>query len=340
MQQSSSPMVIESAPVMDTLLEPEEGDLDNEEEDQWDPADEAAVQEEAKGVFVSRYSADCALFPILIGRGGSAKKQMEEASGAQIIFPPQQQSRNVVQVKGKSRAAVCKGCLRLRLAIDSALQSRLLDYNFFLSFPLANPLSVQKFIAFRHAVTSDTAFSASGLDPSSFMTPEHLHLTIAMLKLYSDEARYRAQMLLKKLQPQILELLAGPLQVHLQGLEIMNDDPSSIDVLYLQVHEVGPGNRLEQLCEKLVQEFASNGLLSPQDIRPVKLHATVINTRYAMRKAEAGAQRQQFDGRLLLQKLSSLDLGVVTLPAVHLSQRGSFDKETGYYSSLAVMQLN
>lgn len=50
---------------------------------------------------------------------------------------------------------------------------------------------------------------------------QHLHLTIAMLKLYSDEARHKARMLLKALQPELRALLAGqPLQVRLAYLAI------------------------------------------------------------------------------------------------------------------------
>lgn len=57
-----------------------------------------------------------------------------------------------------------------------------------------------------------------------------------MLKLYSQDARSKACLLLKELQPEISALLAGqPLQTRLQGLEIMNDDSSAVDVLYLQV---------------------------------------------------------------------------------------------------------
>lgn len=95
----------------------------------------------------------------------------------------------------------------------------------------------------------------------------------------------------------------------------------------------------------VVEAFGQAGLLLPQDDRPVKLHATVINTRYRKRggggggrpegQAAAGAQqreqRQPFDGRGLLQLHAAVDLGTVRLPAVHLSQRGKYDTETGFY---------
>lgn len=54
-----------------------------------------------------------------------------------------------------------------------------------------------------------------GIDESIFVKPEQLHLTIVMLKLYSDDLRFRAQQLLQDLQPQVQALLDGqPLRYH------------------------------------------------------------------------------------------------------------------------------
>ena len=43
----------------------------------------------------------------------------------------------------------------------------------------------------------------SRIDPSIFINPSTLHLTVVMLKLYTDEARAQAQQLMKELQPAI-----------------------------------------------------------------------------------------------------------------------------------------
>jgi len=63
-----------------------------------------------------------------------------------------------------------------------------------------------------------------------------------------------------------------------------------------------------------------------QDSRPVKLHATVINTRYAVRSTHGNGQRQQFDARLLLQKFGLVDFGAVTLPSVSKIRRTIVDR--------------
>jgi hypothetical protein len=55
-----------------------------------------------------------------------------------------------------------------------------------------------------------------------------------------------------------------------------------------QVQDQGPGQRLQQACEMVARALAQAGL--PGDGRPLKLHATLINTRSVRsRGAEAAA---------------------------------------------------
>jgi hypothetical protein len=44
---------------------------------------------------------------------------------------------------------------------------------------------------------------AKGFDRSIFINPKTLHLTLLMLKLYSDEARHNAKTVLQDLGPQV-----------------------------------------------------------------------------------------------------------------------------------------
>lgn len=102
-------------------------------------------------------------------------------------------------------------------------------------------------------------------------------------------------------------LRGEPLTVRVQGLEYMNDDPSSVDVLYAkiqageQAERSGPFSkfhyipyiifhgcklisnsfclflRLQILADRLVDRFSTTGLMQ-QEYSRVKLHLTVMNT--------------------------------------------------------------
>lgn len=113
----------------------------------------------------------------------------------------------------------------------------------------------------------------------------------------------------------------------------------------------------------VVEAFSAAGLLLQQDERAVKLHATVLNTRYRRRSSSSGGggsgpgqqgqqrgqpqgrgqweQRQPFDGRQLLERHGGVDFGAVQLPAVHISLRGQpYDSATGFYRCAASLPLS
>lgn len=52
-------------------------------------------------------------------------------------------------------------------------------------------------------VLSQPDAAQQGFDPSIFIDPDKLHLTLLMLKLYSDEARHKAAQALQGLRPQV-----------------------------------------------------------------------------------------------------------------------------------------
>ncbi|PNH12215.1 Activating signal cointegrator 1 complex subunit 1 [Tetrabaena socialis] len=289
-----------------------------------DEIDESLVQQEGNQ-FVARLSCDAEVYPFLIGREGRTRKRIEAEAGVQLTIPRPPGGGGGggrgggggggdVLIRGPTRAAVSSGYLRTEVVMHEAVAVRLLDYNYFISLPLAAPAAVRQFEAFRRAALADPGAAASGLHESCFMAPQHLHVTLVMLKLYSDQKRHAAQ----------------------------------------QVHDMGPGSRLEALCDLLVDQFAQAGLLLPQDERKVKLHATVVNTRYRKRApggagaappAAAGGRQQQqreerqpFDGRALLAEHARLDLGIHCLEAAHLSQRGVYGPD-GYYRCAGKLSL-
>jgi hypothetical protein len=56
-------------------------------------------------------------------------------------------------------------------------------------------------------VLSQPGAADKGFDRSIFINPKMLHLTLLMLKLYSDEARHKAKTILQGLAPQVRVLV-------------------------------------------------------------------------------------------------------------------------------------
>uniref|UniRef100_A0A7S0WY86 K Homology domain-containing protein n=1 Tax=Pyramimonas obovata TaxID=1411642 RepID=A0A7S0WY86_9CHLO len=321
----------------------------NEDEEEELEGDTTIVPDERSRGFKTCISADQELFGYIIGKQGTIKRKMEEETGATILIPrkPQavaaprgqkgSQSDTEIVVKADSRAAVAAARTRVELTIENALATARdsLPYTHVLSLPLANARVVETLATLKQQVLAEGAgAAAAGIEDSIFWDPAQLHLTLGMLKLYSAQKRQLAVQTLKALDlGSVLD--GGPLTVRLRGLEYMNDDPSDVDVLYLKVEADGGDDTIAKVGDLVVRAFADAGLLLPQDEKPVKLHATIMNTRLR-RSSEA---RKGFDARKVLEVHGEgLDLGEQVLDSVHLSQRGVFD-DNGYYHCVAKAKL-
>lgn len=88
---------------------------------------------------------------------------------------------------------------------------------------------------------------------------------------------------------QIPDLLNSPLKISLESLEPMQS-PSKTSILYIRPQD--PTNRLQTLCQAIRTIFTDAGLLIP-DTRPLKLHATIVNTIYikGRKKKSKGSER-------------------------------------------------
>ena len=243
----------------------------------------------------------------------------------------------IAGTSGQVEAAKAK----LRLLVEEALGSPQLPYTHFVGFPLNHPHVQEAFERFRESVLRLSPSQRPGLDESVFWDARQLHLTVCMLKLYSDEARAKARRVLEEFQFAAFLPASGPLRVRPAGLDVMNEDPAAVDVLFLKVKDVGEEGALQRLADALVRAFAAGGLLLAKDDRPVKLHLTVLNSR--IRRADpgqgGGGRRTPFDARTVLKKLGGTSFGECDLGAVHLSTRGAFREEDHYYQPLVACEM-
>ena len=94
---------------------------------------------------------------------------------------------------------------------------------------------------------------------------------------------------LQQLQPRIRDLLQQrQLQMRLQGLQYMNDEPGAVHVIFMGVQDAPAGSgehasvsELQLVCKEVLKAFDAEGLLLPRDSRcvltglPFNLSATL-----------------------------------------------------------------
>jgi len=233
------------------------------------------------------------------------------------------------------------------MLLDSALQRA--PYSHFVSVPLRDPAFAAKFTQFRDTLGKDFS-SCEGIDPSLVIEPRRMHLTLVMLKLPTGDLVKRAAGVLRAATSDFVRGRREELRLRLMGLEYMNDDPSQVNILYGKVDEQDGGADLQRFACDLIQGLVTAGILPEEELMKqrirqpdgslrVKLHATLLNSKFASDKGQGGG-RPHFDARQILEAHGdSLELGKGCVSEVHLSVLGPVDRSTGYYVPSEKLQL-
>lgn len=303
------------------------------------------IQLKEGGKLQTSFHVPSVFFAMIVGNKGTTRRRLEAETKTQIIVPKQGTEGDVI-VKGTSAKAVTACRHRIELIVLGARNKQ--HFTHFLSIPLDSEEIRSNFVKFREKILTELS-SGFDLDESLFQKPEKLHLTLCMMSLMDNVDRAEAAQLLVECRESFIEsTLAeyGPLEVRVNGLAYMNDDPSSVDVLYAKV----ASEPLQRIADQLMEKFIAKGLVQRQHDR-VKLHATLINSKFAQHSTgDEGSDdrkhhrnqrfqhRDRFDATEILRKFADFDFGVQKITEIHLSQRFS-TACNGFYEATGMVKL-
>lgn len=279
----------------------------------------------------------------IIGAKGNTRRRLEQETGTNIQVPKIGSKDTNVIVKGSSKKAVMAAKNRLGLIVIAGRAKQ--QFTHFLSVSFATNEIKANFLKFKHEVLNDHGIF--GLDESLFQKPEKLHLTIVMLALLDNHDRILAAEYLQDCKEMVTSRLLqdGPPKVQLIGVNYMNDDPSSVDVLYAKV----VSEDLQNIANEIAKYFASRGFIQLQH-DSVKLHVTLMNSLFGDnddaiecgelkdQRDNTRGQRKTFDATKILDKFKDYHFGSLNVSEIHLSQRYS-KASNGYYESTGVMKI-
>ncbi|XP_072312561.1 activating signal cointegrator 1 complex subunit 1 [Eucyclogobius newberryi] len=284
------------------------------------------------------------LYKYIIGKKGETRRRLEHDTKTNISIPKQGVEGQIV-ITGAHKSAVSSAVTRVELLVDSFRRKQ--PFTHFLSFPLNEPQIQDSFLKFKDQVLEKCS-QDRGVEASVFQNPSKLHLTVGTLALLNELEVKRVCEQLQQCQDFIREITGGrPLRLEVKGVEYMNDDPGTVDVLYAKVDAKDGSDKLQALADRLVEHFVSLGLMVREWDR-VKLHGTVMNTLFRKDSAAKGSgssggkpvnTREAFDARNILKTFGSYRFGELDLNTVLLSQRYSSDC-TGYYSTAGQIRFS
>lgn len=300
--------------------------------------DDLEIKVTKSGKFIAQFHIAPVFYPTIIGVKGTNKRQLESATDTSIKIPKVGESGNII-ITGNSERSISSAHARLQMLVLQLRDKQQMTH--FISVPVASSEIDKQFQIFKSNLLDGPPLR--GVDDSIFQRPNKFHLTIAPLVLMDDIEKLLAIQLLQECKEEIISPLfknADPMRIILEGLEIMNDDPSDVDVLYAKVKLSLPkyGSSFQSMADKIVEHFANKGLIRKQ-YESVKLHVTLMNSLFRRGNAQNERHvRESFDATYILQKYKNFRFGETDLNAVHLSIR-FVNTDGKYYDSLSTINI-
>ncbi|PFH37287.1 hypothetical protein BESB_037450 [Besnoitia besnoiti] len=345
---------------------------DGQEEDE-DPEDEEtpAAFDETRQLWGLNLHVPRAFHRFVVGKNRHTLKQLETDFAAHIHVPAEDEEEELV-LECPSR----EDLLALKAEIEALVeqQKNKMHYTHFVCIPLTDARLAERFKIFK----SQLQTAHPDLDEALFAQAHRLHFTLLMLRLPGKEDEEQCQRLLESIGPAIYDALdTRSLVIHLKGLFIMNDDPTAAHVVYTTQYNGNDKdqetlNRLNRLCEVTIRAFRDAGVVSDEELHrqrlldtqgeniSVKLHATVLNATFQVRKAkctrlpaddsqdpaapekrrEAVRQaRAGFDATEILREFRLFDFLNTKATCVSLCRLSGAEEPGGFYRSVASVRL-
>ncbi|XP_018566384.1 activating signal cointegrator 1 complex subunit 1-like [Anoplophora glabripennis] len=307
---------------------------DNEEGllDCGDIEDSYDINLTKSGKFMSSFYVPSSLLSYVIGAKGVRLKGLQRSTNT-LIKVPKLNEKGEVKITGDTERNVASA--RTQLSMIVMKQKDKLPISHFVSIPMVSDKVKEKLMEFQDRILRQPP---KGVTPSIFQKPEKLHLTICTLTLVDDEEIKAAKEVLQQCYDEIISTYFNKnekLKIALQGLEIMNDDPSEVNVLYgiVEMADSSQREKLQEIADKIAEYYYKSGLARRQYDR-VKLHVTLMNTRFR----NADEKPETFDARQILAQFRNYCFGSVDFSNIHLSVRFTTG-EDNYYEPAMIINL-
>lgn len=323
-----------------------------EDEEEWEEERELDSQMTYEGdEWVLKVDIPSVFHKFIIGRQGSTKSKLEMESGASIQLPKREAPDDCIWLRARQKQQIYSAKAQVELLCEK--EESKLEYTHFLSVKLSHDDKLRNEAdGFRENVVMQRF---PGIDASIFMPSRRLHFTVCMLKLHSISQREEMKEALKEVASRITTLpdYNQPLVANLRGLHILTDDPSNVGVIYTTDRSHALQNRLDSLANMIFDILRARNLVSQPSLMAqrvlssdgahaeVKLHATLMNTKYSKtnwREDGSRGERETFDASVLMEKFGQVDFGNVQMKELQLSCLDEMGDD-GYYRSMFSLPL-
>ncbi|CAK5085227.1 unnamed protein product [Meloidogyne enterolobii] len=287
-------------------------------------------------LYYDRIQIPGALIGLIKGKEGYKQRVMEKEFGCKIHYPKKKEKVHgkMTEIKitsPQSAENVLKCRNALEVAVEKARKQAMPTH--FVSVPvgLTSVKIREQYQNFVHSIRADEDLPEDCRNPDLFITPSKLHLTLCVLRLFTEEDVNSAKQFLDE-----LEIFTNSDLEHIQleftELEHFEDRPTDkIAVLFAKC----VSERLQKLANIVEESLSASFLTEKRKSKEVVLHMTMMNTKYLREK-----KRSFLNVSKLLEKFGKLNFDPVNVTELHLCEMSSLtDAELALETYKCIHQL-
>lgn len=296
--------------------------------------------------YYKRVKIITALIGLVVGRGHMGKNSIEKQTNCRLKFPKSSQKKEAeLEIQSNYRKNIIK-CEELVLERFAAARKKIAPTHF-IAFAVKNKGFQDEYAQLIDKIIASEDIKKECKDKKLYLPPEKLHLTISVLRLFTDEDINRAKVCLDTIfRTKVREIMNGEHSLQAEFPDFGHFETCTrekLNVLFANV--VSTDEKLQNLADAIDTKLAEEELSIPRKTKQVKLHMTVLNTKYlddgtgANEKHDSWRQKEFIDARAIFEQFGKLNLGPVIIKEVQLCEIHSADPTTKTYKTLFSKEL-
>ncbi len=238
------------------------------------------IKELPDGKYQTELNIPSVFYKFVIGKQGQTRRMIENDTKSRVCIP-RQGEEGPIAIQATTKRSLSSAKQRIEVIVWSNRQN--VEPTHFIGIALHSDMIQKKVAEFKRDVLT-TCSSSKGIEEGIFQLPIKTHLTLAMLRLLSDNEQQQAILQLEKIVEKYKSMLTStnqsPISIVLNGIDCMNDDHSTVNVLYAKVRTEDNSQVLQTFADSLLQEMLAQipDFVKDERRTNVKLHATVMNS--------------------------------------------------------------
>ncbi|KAI1726774.1 AKAP7 2'5' RNA ligase-like domain-containing protein [Ditylenchus destructor] len=282
------------------------------------------VFDEKRKIYQTKLPVANSLIGWVLGPRGTVKQKLEKSLNCRLYIDKR---KGCVEVSAETVEIIQKCQIQIEKLLSDGKAKSMPTH--FVSVELSDDILKKKYAELVELICSSEDISEQCKEKTLFRPVEKLHLTISVLKLFTQDDEEAVKKCIKEaFEQNVRKLLNGDfkIKVDFDGFDCFDKDPTKARVLYAKISS----EQLQKVADAIDDALFKTGLASKRRTAEVTLHLTIMNTKYA----RSNLKLRKMDVTSVLEKIENFKFEPVEVNEIRVCIMQGVDKVTNGYPSI------